>query len=233
MKSKLLIIVVGVSTVLILVVVILRARKKQTYVLGEEYAKAVAVEQQRKQNGDGRKSPMPAVEYDSSRGEYSLLNPVKNSLDSELVVLCQRFAKSDAQSRADMRSSISMEEFYTLINFSQRAAVFAMREKNVEWVNNGLTAMAMIEAERMDYRDVSMPVGLLYHSAGKVGANADQLFRDAAKLSEPTVAKLLTGFIERRAEDKEIRSSSGYDEVETNNLVGLIGWGHQPLSADG
>jgi hypothetical protein len=99
-----------------------------------------------------------------------------------------------------------------------------MREKNVEWVNNGLTAIAMIEAERTDPRDILMPVSLLYHSAGKIGANADQLFRDSAKLSEPNVATLLTGFIERPADEKNIRSAWGYDEVETKGGVGFIGW---------
>lgn len=101
MKSKTLIIVIAVSILLILVVVILRVRTNRTYVIGEEYAKAVAVEQQRKQNQTGQKSPMPATQYDSSRGEESLINPTKNSLDSELVGLCQRFAKSDAQARAE------------------------------------------------------------------------------------------------------------------------------------
>lgn len=233
MKSKILIVVIAISILMILVVVILRARKKETYVLGEEYAKAVAAEQQRKQNTDGRKSPMPAMKYDSWRGEDSLINPVKNSLDSELAGLSQKFAKSDTQARANMRTSISMDEFYTLLNFSERAAVFAMREKSVEWVNNGLTAIAMIEVERTDFRDILMALSLLYHSAGKVGANADQLFRDAAKLSEPKVATLLTGFVERPAEEKDIRASWGYDEVETRDGVGFIGWGNEAYQPTG
>lgn len=226
MKSKLLMVVFAIVAVLIVVVVlVLRSRKTQTVVLGEEYAKAVALEQQRKQSGKGQKSPMPAGEYDTSRGEDSLINPVKNSLDSEIGALCQRFAKSDAKTQADMRTSISMDEFYTLLNFSKRAAVFAMREHDVNWVNNGLTAIAMIEAERTDYRDILMALSLLYHSAQKTGANADQTFRDTAKLSEPNVALLFTGFIEGSAEEKDIRNSWGHDEVETAGGVGFIDWG--------
>lgn len=224
MNQKTLIIVVAVSILLILGVVILRSRKKETYVIGEEYAKAVAVEQQRKQNQTGQKSPMPAGQYDTWRGEESLINPTKNSLDSELVGLCQRFAKSDTQTRAAMRTSISMDEFYTLINFANRAAVFAMREKSVEWINNGLTAIAMIEAKRIDSRDIFMPLSLLYHSAKRIGANPDQLLRDTSKLSESDVATLLTGYIERTAEDKDLRTAWGYDEVETKGGTGFIGW---------
>lgn len=233
MKSRLLTFVTAFSVLLILVVVILRASKKETYVLGEEYAKAAANEQQRKQTGDARKSPMPAMDYDAWRGEDSLINPVKNSLDSEVVALCQKFAKSDAQARADMRTSISTDEAYTLITFSQRAAVFAMREHDVNWVNNGLTAIAMTEAPRTDPRDILWALSLLYHSAKKVGANADQIFRDTAKLSEPQVAELLTGFVERRPNDKDIRSAWGYDEVETKGGIGFIRWGNKTYQPTG
>lgn len=224
LSPKTLIVVVAVSILFILVVVILRVRKNQTYVIGEEYAKAVAVEQQRKRNVSGRKSPMPATQYDSSRDEESLINPTKNSLDAELVGLSQRFAKSDAHARAEMRASISMDEFYTLLTFANRSAVFALREKNVEWINNALAAIAIIEAKRTDPRDILMPLSLLYHSAKRIGANPDQLFRDAGKLSEPDVATLLTGYVERPPEDKDLRSAWGYDEVETEGGVGFIRW---------
>ena len=224
MSSKTLIIVIVISIFLILGVVILRARKAEKYVLGEEYAKAVAVEQQRKQSGVGQKSPMPAGTYDPWRGEDSLINPVKNSLDSELAGLSQRFATSDAKARADIRTSINMDEFNTLLTFSDRTAVFAIRERDVKWVNNGLTAIAMIEAERTDPRDIIMSLTLLYHSARRIGANADQLFRDTAKLSEPNVATLFTEFLERPAKEKDIHTWLGYDEIETAGGVGFIGW---------
>ena len=233
MRSKTIIIVVTAGILLILVVVILRARKNETYVIGEQHAKAVAVEQQRKQNESGGKSPMPATQYDASRGEESLISPTKNSLDSELVALSQKFAKSDAQARAEMRRSISMDEFNTLITFANRAAVFAMREKSVEWINNALTAVAMIEAKRTDPRDILMPLSLLYHSAKRIGANPDQLFRDAAKLSEPDVATILTEYVERSAEDKDLRTAWGYDEVQTEGGIGFIGWQNRKFQPAG
>jgi hypothetical protein len=170
---------------------------------------------------------MPATVYDFWRGEGSLVNPVKNSLDSELSELCQRFAKSDASVRAEMRTSISSDEFYTLFSFSNRSAVFAIRERNLNWVRNGLTAIAMIEAERTDSRDILWALSLLYHSARRVGADADQLFRSAAKLSEPNVSKLFTEFLGGTAKEKDLRSSWGYDEVETKDGIGFIGWGFE------
>ena len=177
------------------------------------------------QKGDSKKSPMPAVSYDHWRGEDSLINPTKNSADSELSGLAERFAKSDKRARANMRSSLSPDEFYTLLNFSDRSAVFAIREKNVNWVRNGLSAVAMTEAKRIDFRDVLMTLSLLYHSANRIGANANQLFQEAARLSEPNIAELLTGFINRPAEEKDLQTSWGRDEVETEGGVGFIGRG--------
>ena len=210
---------------IIAVIIITRPQKKQgQIVLGEEFAKAKQAEEARKRTGGTGESPMPSGEYDRWRGEHSLINPAKNSLDSELSGLCQRFATSEAQARAVMRTAISLEEFYTLLTFSSRAAVFALRERNVDWIKNGLRAVAMIEAERTDARDILLSIPLLYHSAKRIGANADQLFREAAELSEPNVKELLVGFINRSDEEKDIRSSWGYDEVETASGVGFIGW---------
>lgn len=221
--------IVGVIGLLLLVnplaVLSQHKKKKAAVVIGENQAKAAVAEEQRKQKGDSGKSPMPATIYDFWRGEGSLVNPVKNSLDSELSELCQRFAKSDAQVRAEIRTSISMDEFYTLLSFSNRAAVFAIRERNLNWVRNGLTAIAMIEAERTDSRDILWALSLLYHSARRVGADANQLFRAAAKLAEPNVSSLFTEFIGGTAKYKDLRSSWGYDEVETKDGIGFIGWG--------
>jgi hypothetical protein len=86
-------------------------------------------EELRKSRGATGKSPMPDGKYDFWRGEESLINPAPSSLDAMLRESCQRFAKNDEQSRAEMRASISMEEFYTLITFSRRAAVFGIRER--------------------------------------------------------------------------------------------------------
>jgi hypothetical protein len=219
------ILVAGLLIAVILLAMTRRPRKNRVYVIGENFAKASEAEEQRKQKGNTGISPMPDAEYDFWRGETSLINPVKNSLDSELSGLGQSFATSDAHVRAGLRSSISLDEFYTLLSFSRRAAVFALRERSVDWVQKGLTAITMIEAERTDFRDILGALSLLYHSASRIGADADQLFRDAARLSAPNVAELLIEFIERPLKEKDIRASWGYDEVETKDGVGIIGRG--------
>jgi len=120
-----------------------------------------------------------------------------------------------------------MDEFYTLLTFSQRASVFAIREENPEWIVIGLSAIAMIEKERTDYRDILVALSLLYHSATRIGENPDQLLRSAAVLSEAGVSELIVGFVERPQQEKDLRSSWGYDEVQTSGGTGFIGWGFE------
>jgi hypothetical protein len=229
MKSKVILAVaVGVFLIILIAVLVIwrRATDQQYVVIGEEFAKARQAEEVRKKKGGTGPSPMPAGEYDRWRGETNLLNPTKNSLDSELSILCRRFATSDAPGRSEMRAAISLDEFYTLLNFSRRSAVFAIREKNVDWIKNGLTAVAMVDVERIDYRDLGLSLPLLYHSAKRIGADPDQLIREASELAEPGVKTTLTSFISRSVERKDLRSSL-FDEIETAGGTGFIEMGFE------
>ena len=209
---------------LVLLVSIRKPEPKNAYAIGEQFAKALEVEQQRKSSGNTGKSPMPGGDYDFWRGEKYLINPAPSALDSKLRELCRSFAKGGAVSRAKTRASISMDEFYTLLTFSKRAAVFGIRERNAGWLIDGLTALSMIELDRVDFRDALVSISLLHHSAVKIGQNANQLLSDAAARSESKVSGLIKDFIKGPPEDKVLRAKSGYDEVETRDGIGFIGW---------
>ncbi len=168
---------------------------------------------------------MPGQKYDYQGDELGLLRPRQVPLDSALAELTREFAKADARIRATIRGSISMDEFYRLLTFSQRAAVFALRERSIGWVTNGLTAIAMIEAERVDFRDILVALSLLNHAAERIGEDANRLFREASRLAEPEVARLIEEFITWSPKEKSLRSSWGHDEVKIDGQVGLIGWG--------
>ncbi len=195
------------------------------YVIGRELARAAEAEERRMAERPSGKSPMPTAEYDSARNELGLINPSPSALDAELRELCRRYAESDAQQRSEIRNSISMGEFYTLLTFGRRSAVFAMRRRETEVAADGLTAVAMIDQERVDFRDILICLALLYHSATDAGADADEMLRRAATLADPGTAELLIGFADQTPQHRDLRTSWGYDEVETDDGVGLIGWG--------
>jgi hypothetical protein len=197
----------------------------QPFVLGQQLADAHNAETKWHESGGGGNSPLPNTEYDFWRGDLSLISPTANPLDDEIRRVCSQYALSDTDERSRTRHSISMDQFYTLINFAKRSAVFGIREAKADQVAEGLTAIAMIEQDRVDFRDIVLCLGLLYHAANKAGGNADEMFRAAAALSEPEVAGYFVTFMEQTPEYRDLRKSWGYDEVQTDEGVGFIGWG--------
>lgn len=193
------------------------------YVIGREMARAAEAEQRWKQHGT-RESPLPKQGYDFWHGDLSLIDPAPNPLDDALREIAGRYAASDSVQRAAIRDSIDMDGFYILMTFGKRSAVLAMREKKAEIVRHGLTGIAMIDQQRVDFRDILMCLALLYHAANRVGADADKMFRETALLAEPEVRKQIAGFVEQTSDYRNLRRSWGYDEVETPKGVGLIGW---------
>ncbi|HEX2081495.1 MAG TPA: hypothetical protein VHG08_27575 [Longimicrobium sp.] len=171
-----------------------------------------------------RTSPMPAERYDDSRGERSLWNPVRVPLDSALADLARRYAGSDAAGRARMRDSIDVwDSYYELTTFAERAAVFALRERNAEHVRDGLAAIAMIDLARTNAYDTSIdgPVALLHHVATRIGADAPVLLREAGALAEGECAQFLTRFPDRPAEEKDLKVWMR-EEVQTPRGPGFI-----------
>jgi hypothetical protein len=198
------------------------SEKAPEHVLGEHAARAIAADERRKAKGNLGKSPMPALQYEDD--ELGLHRPRQTSLDSELAGLTRKFAKADEHTRAAMRSSISVDEFGTLMAFSRRSAVFALRERSLDQVTDGLTALAMIEAERVDGRDILDALSLLNHAAERLGADANRHLRGAGRLAEPAVVELIDGFI-GQWRGKPLRSLSGYEEVEIDGQAGFVRWG--------
>lgn len=205
-------------------------RGGEAIVLGQQLAAAYAAESLWKELRAGRRSPLPEGSYDFWRGDLDLINPAPNPLDEGIRAVCRRYAQLNGPERSAMRCrlairrSISMDEFYTLMAFAKRTAVFGVREANAGRVADGLTAIAMIEEKRVDFRDILWCLGLLCYAANRAGGNADEMFRAAASLAEPEVARLVANTAEQSAKYRDIHCSC-YEEVETDNGIGFIGWG--------
>jgi len=203
-----------------------RARHRRPYVIGEQMAQALRAEQLRLSQSKVGPSPLPAnLHYDRSLGDLDISDPVKSLLDDELSALCRRFATSDPSGRARLRGSASLDDFYTLLSFSRRSAVFAMRDRRAEHIVDGLTAIAMIEPDRIDVRDALVALSLLHHAARVIGANPEDLFGTAAALAEPRMSQLILGFLKRPEDERDIQKSWGYTAVETKAGLGFLGWG--------
>lgn len=193
-------------------------------VIGAELARARAAEQARAQHPAGP-SPLPPGTYDAGSGD--LADPAPLPLDDALAQLARRYAAADADGRAAMRRAISMDELYTLLTFARRAAVFAIRRGDPSIVRDALAAVAMIESDRVDFRDALMAIALLHHAAERTGRGGDAMLQEAAPLAEPGTADLLAGFAARDPEDKHIRDAWGFAEVQSAGGPGFVSWGFQ------
>lgn len=169
--------------------------EKGVYVIGREMARAAEAEKRRQQQGP-RESPLPKQGCDFWHGDQSLIDSAPSPLDDMLREVVRKYAASEPQQRAAIRESISMDGFYTLMTFASRSAVFAIRERKVEFVRDGLTAIAMIDQERVDFRDIPTNLPLLYHAATRIGADADTMFRQIGTLSETEVGEQIVRFAE-------------------------------------
>ncbi len=194
-------------------------------VLGQQLADAHRADTKWRESSMGSQSPLPEAAYDFWRGDLSLLAPAANPLDAEIRRVCRLYASYDADARCKIRRSISMDQFYTLMNFAKRSAVFGIRASKPDSIADGLTAIAMIEQERVDFRDILCCLGFLYHAANRVGGNAQEMFRDAATKAEHEVAEFFLNFTKPTHNSQSLRKSWGYEEIKTETGVGFVGWG--------
>lgn len=215
------------------VIVVRYLRSPRTIVLGREVAAAAAAERLRLQRPDLEPSPLVTATYDVWKGELQLWNPRPVPLDSAISAVVRSLAAAPADVRTQARGRISMEQFYTLLTFSQRAAVIALREKDVERVRDGLAAVALIERERIDARNIPLVLSLLYHAAVRIGADPEAMFSASAALAEPAVAQTIRQFAASDSTAQSLRDAWGFSEVRTDAGIGIIGWGfaeYQPTT---
>jgi hypothetical protein len=195
------------------------------YVLGAGIARANAEEQRAARERTGAGPLSPDIRYDRWAGDDSLADPVWNAVDARVRDVCRRFAASGAAERAKLTAATSMDDFYTLIHFAKRCAAFAMRAGDVGYVADGSSAIAMIDARRIDRRDALPPLALLEHAARAVGASPDVLFAAAAKLAQPEMQEGIESFARRP--DRDIREW-GYAVVETAGGAGFVDANAEP-----
>lgn len=194
--------------------------QNKTYVIGQQMADAIEKERRREAENLGP-SPLPKYRYNGH--EFWLLEPQQTQLDKDLIVLCNQFPQLNSTQRKDFRHRISLNEFYTLLTFAKRSAVFAIRNKDINILRAGLRAIAMIEIDRIDFRDIGTPMGPLYYAALKIGLDPAVEITNAAELSEPKVRDYFFSLL-KRCQNKEfnLASESLLIQVETPSGPGFV-----------
>lgn len=194
-------------------------------ILGQELARAIHTEKLRLKTAAPTTERMPTAGYSSARRQFSLYRLAPLKLDSRLRELTDWYSTADEQLRAEFCGSINMNQLYTLIHFSKRAAIFAMRTGDSAWVKAALESLGMIELERVDYRDILLSIAIVLHAARSMDAEVESLFAETASRATPPMAEILEGFLKQTPKYQNLRSSWGLTEISTPAGVGLVGWG--------
>jgi len=170
--------------------------------------------------------------------DFTVIDPRPEPLDDALRRLCATFRARPA----GLRNALTADDFYTLLAFARRAAVFAMRERDATWIADGLTAVAMIDDERVEPAALAPALGLLRHAAERIGADAGKLFAEASARATRSVARafrsatfsgweeIATGFVRRDANEYhprhdllrialEIRAVLDHDDYRVDDVV--------------
>jgi hypothetical protein len=206
-------------------------RRPRTVVLGQQLADARKVEEQRLASEPALASPMPKSGYpDDDRGYLEFLDPRPLALDAELADLCRRSATLDPAAHAQMRRSIGMDEFYTLLAFSRRMALFAIRDRSAAALRDGFSAVALIEPDRVDPRDIPCALAPLCHAAQRIGESAKELLTAASRNADPDVAHLMLDWARRSLSEKDLRDRSLLWEINSKYGPGFVGTGFRPYS---
>ena len=205
-------------------------RKPRTLVLGQQLADARNAERERVASEPIFPSPMPKDTYAANEGVLASLNPKPLPLDVELKELCRRAAALDADAHRKMRRAISMDEFYTLLAFSRRTALVAIRANSPEGLREAVEAVALIEIARVDFRDVCVALGVLAYAYARIGQSHRPFFEDASKRADPQVAEMLRKQARQSLAGKKLSDLSFLEEVSTKYGPGFVSCGGEAYS---
>jgi hypothetical protein len=121
-------------------------------------------------------------------------------------------AYSGVADGARIRASLTMDDFYTLLTYARRCVLAAIRNEDPGAAEAAFDALAVIDAGRVDWRDVVVAASLASFAARRVGLAPEEVLSGAVLRAEPQVADILA-----RAATKEIDLAGdwGYREVRT------------------
>jgi len=198
-------------------------------VLGQGLADAQEAEHRHQQSHANGTSPMPADQYESWRGDFDLFDLEPLPLDAEIRKVCHAFREASTEQQRAMRDAMSIDDFYTLLYFGKRGSVQAIRSEDVSIAVDGLTAIAMIDAERIDSRDKTMSLGLLDYALQRLGVNANESIEQASRLAVPEIAEILLYQTKRPANQRRL-SSWCYEERQSSRGIGFVDRGIDPYA---
>lgn len=196
----------------------IRRQDREPVTIGGQMAAARAAEARHQAMPRGP-SPLAGAAYDSTRGELSLLRFAPTAKDGLIDEFVDRFADSTGEERARQRSSLTMGDFYTVLNYARRTTVRALRSGDGGAARRGVAALALIDQDRIDWRDLAWQAALLSYAIHRTSGNVTEAFQTAASLADGETATLLSSHADQPVDSL---GEWGFSEIQTSAGIGLI-----------
>lgn len=197
-------------------------KSEGSFVIGTQMAGATAAERHHAARNDGRNSPLANLRY--STKETCLWRWTDSPVDDDILVEVATFAQLDEAGRSAVRNNLTMEDLYTLLTFARRCALAALRSGDPDRIEIAFTGLAMIELERIDWRDLSIASALVRYAGQSLRLPVASLVNRAVQMAEPQTARALS---EDRGLRTNLAESCGYREVRTPEGVALFETGYE------
>lgn len=194
-------------------------------IIGSQFAQAVAVQQLHNEAIGVEYSPLADLCYSSE--ESRLWRWANSSVDRDIENNVARFASLNGDERNAVRASLALDDFYTLLTFARRCALSSLRSGDASKIKSALSAMAMIELARIDWRDLLVTSRLVRHVGQRLRAPIADLLNRATQMAEPQTAEVL---LRDRTTQIDLAESCGYRAVSTSEGVALFSTGYKRFS---
>ncbi|MGE0179873.1 MAG: hypothetical protein AB7O91_08650 [Sphingomonas sp.] len=197
-------------------------KSEESFEIGTQIADATAAERRHAARHEGRSSPLANLRY-STRETY-LWRWTDSPVDDDFHAEMAHFAEFDEAERSTVRNSLTMDDFYTLLTFAQRCALAGLRSGDASRIEAAFIGLAMIELERIDWRDLSITSALVRYAGQSLRLPVASLVNRAVQMAEPQTGRALS---EERALRIDLAESCGYREVRTPEGVALFETGYE------
>lgn len=195
----------------------LREGSAETYVIGQEMAQAIAAQQRHDTKHGHLTSPLAGLRYADTEGR--LWRWTESSVDSLIATAVARFATLDEAGRTAMRDSLSMDDLYTLLAYVRRCALSALRSGDPDKIETAFNAIAMIDLERIDWRDLLVATRMVRYAGQRQNLPVSSLINQAIGLADRQTAKALRRDGSRPV---DLANSCGFLEVDTPEGIVLV-----------
>lgn len=200
-------------------------RSSRVVVLGTQMTRASAAQRRHEETHGTPHSALVDLRY--SNVENRLWRWVDSPIDSRIEPVVANFALLGEADRNSVRDSLSMDDFYTLFAFARRRALAVLRGSEARLIEPAFVSIAMIDIERVDWRDLIMANSLVCYAGERIGAPVADLVSRTIQLAEPKTAEALMG---QRTTRIDLAESCGYREVRTSEGVALFNTGYERFS---